>query len=239
MKVFQRVSDIIKFARTITKIWTDKIPDLDSTEVTGCLTMFNMVYDQVAQRINSTIVEDNRADIFTWDLINWQMEYSVLTPSDTTPWMDNFTAVSVNYKENWIDNWRKARYISLFWLENDLEYYKTKQPFSEPLFVIYDTWIFVLPVPTQNVTNWIKVYAMLDENPLQLTDSIQIPDKFAWIIALWMARYMYEARTELEKAENAENKFQTKLDEIIRNSQDKYRSPIERNLYWWWDHYYS
>lgn len=127
----------------------------------------------------------------------------------------------------------KAKSISTSNMSMDESIYRSQQAVYNAMYKISDKSIFIYPVATQNVTNWLKIYAIRDQVDLDLlaTESeVNIPRQYHNYISMGMLPRMYQYRQMFNEKQLAEAKYADKKDDLLKDLSNRNSSPIEAGL---------
>ncbi len=134
--------------------------------------------------------------------------------------------------KTWV-TYQKAKNISTSAFAMDEEFYRNNTPQYTPMYKIADKSIFIYPIGTENVTNWVKIYTIRDQVDLLITDvesAINIPRQYQNIIAHWMLPRIYQRRAMLNEKNAADISFIQKKDEAIKELTNRNISALQWNL---------
>lgn len=189
----------------------------------------NIVYKTLVEDIHQDVREDYMADIFTTDTVASQCEYTLPERGWSVPWLSNVTGVSINYKKDWVDNWRQARAEKLSNLDHDLSYYETAQSYTDPFYIIYDTGLRIYPTTQESTTGWLKIYGT--KEVLDLSADVDVPlidQMWHYVIAIWAKQYVFAQRGQFDKQTAAINEYTLEKKKMLNSLTDRDLSPVER-----------
>lgn len=185
----------------------------------------NIVQEEIASAIITEIWEDFFWEIFFTDLIDWQNEYNL--PSNSNK------LLSLSYLPNSTTTvYRKLDTKYPYELPNDISYYETSW---DEFYYIADGSIFIYPKPTDNITDWLKLYWIKNLNTISKTSTEseilnwKIPAKYHHIISLWMLEFIYRWQWNLQYAWEARNRYLSERSKLIEFLWDR----VATQLIWW------
>ena len=223
------VSEIIWLARTLTHTTPTQVTD------TVALQYLNIVYHNIENTIITDVNEDYFWDKFTTDLIDWQNEYVLQTASFSSNWVRKVLDVEVKYTNaqpyyQWID-WNS---LSNFKYTED--YLRDNLSKDSAFFELREWSLFIYPKPTETVTNWLRLNAIVTLPDLAITDTEDkiFPHQsslrdFHYLIAIGMKQYIYSQQREFWEKDNAAQEYAVEKAKMINFINDRYAKPVE----WW------
>ena len=219
-----KASEIISLARTQTFTSAANLSD-----TTGLLYL-NLKYKKLVDRINQNVGEEHFADFFSGNLVAGQMEYTLPQKTTTQYGLSNIVAVSVNYKQNNQDNWVRARPVKLGALQKDISRYAQNQPTTDPLYMAFDSGVFILPAPTASVSSGLKLYGTISVVDLAANDAPVIDEKWHDVLALGMEEMIYKAQGKAADAAKAAADYDKAVFDILNAHQNRTLEAVERTL---------
>lgn len=212
-------ADIITLARTQTNTSIGQISDATM------LIYGNIAYHLIENRIIKEISDDYFYTYFTTNLTSWTNEYTIPASSSTVKWVKRILSVEVKYSAT--DPTRTLavnRQNDNYWVA--IDYLATYQDKSNPIYDIKDSSIFLYPTPTETVSWWLVMQAIVNLIDLTLSDT---EDKIfpnatelrAWhyMIAEWMKQFIYDNKQQEQEKINAINNFEINLRNMIKSIQ--------------------
>jgi len=208
------VQSIVTRARRLGYVDSNQYQDSQAIED------FNIIYHDIENTIVD-IQEDYFWDYFLTNTIVGQSEYLFpdLWDADYDSLYKNI-ALSIKYSSLDID-FSKASRVYPYQLDHDIEWYKTGQSRYKPFFYIADTSFFIYPVPTEEVSQGLKIYGIKNLSDLAITataDEIfanNIPKKFYHIISLGMLEFIYQSRGMINEAINARARYEKEKELLV------------------------
>lgn len=110
----------------------------------------------------------------------------------------------------------------------DQDWYRTNQPSTDPFFIMYDTGIFIYPVPFNDVPFGYRVYATKDPYDLGLSDTPIIDDNWHYVLALGMKPYVYAFKQQHQESQLARQEFYTEMENMLNTISDVQLTPFLR-----------
>jgi len=208
------IQEIITRARSLCYTNTVQYSDTQAIED------FNIIYRNMCNSITQEVNEDFFWDIFKTDTVVWQSEYSLPTTV--------FKISEVSIKES--GEYKKAINTSLNSLPNDTDYYKINQSTTSPIYEIKDESIFIYPSPIEEITDWIKMRAIITPPLLPLWWTILIPDEYHYIIAQWMQGFIYKRRGKINEKNDAMIEYNWLKEEMLFTLSDRKNTPTNNSL---------
>lgn len=216
----------------ISEFRTDNYIDWEQLTDAKALVFLNRAYRDFINEIRVKVNEDYFYDEWKANTVDLQREYILQKRTDTVAWMVNIKWISVSYKWDLDANWdliyKKLRLETLWNLDRDLQWYKTNQPESDPFYIISDESMFIYPVPTENVTDWIIFYWIWDPIQLALTDeeeAFKTPLEFQDLLVLGMIYHSYRARWMITEKNDAKAEFNAEKRMAIIELSDRVNTP--------------
>ena len=197
------------------------------------LVWLNRVYRDLINDIRQKINEDYFYNEWKANTVINQREYTLVQrwtiiewiPQD---WMNKIKWISVKYKSTDTE-YTKLRPETLSNLDNDLSWYETNQPASDWFYIISDKSVFIYPVPTEAVINWIKFYWIADPLDLTLTSTendIKIPLEYHDLLLLWMQQYYFKRNNMINEKNDAKIEYQNEKQRMLSDLTDRIITPL-------------
>lgn len=165
---------------------------------------YNIAQKEIFSRL--TMI-DNR---YTWqqytvDTVANQAEYTMPLPSSTKTWLKRILDV---YLKDSAWEYEKIKSIDVDGIEEDEQYYtNTSQPFYSPR----DGSIFIYPIPTTAVTQWLKctwTYIPLDVTIATTSADVKLPEEYHPIIIKGMNMWVFDEKRLLNDKMEAKNEYE-------------------------------
>lgn len=187
----------------------------------------NEIYQDIITTITQKVNEDYFYDIFTADLVSWQNEYSLQSPTSITSWMNKIKEVYIKY---WTD-FKKARQIEESTMETTPEWYEVNQSPEYPLFRIADNSLFIYPKPKE--IGQLKVSITIIPVDLLLTDweeKIKLQRQYHKVLVQGLLPYIYQQRWMINEKNDAIANYERQKEDLVRKMSDRDMSPLETSL---------
>lgn len=145
-----------------------------SISYADALPYFNKRRNEIVNIIKDRVNKDFFFDIFTTDLVSWQREYPLPIASDSTVWITNIERLEMYDKST--DTYRSLKENKIL-TNKSFDELANIHP-SKWSYIVRDSSLFIFPTPTENITDWIVMYAT---NTLRdVTESSTADDIFQW-----------------------------------------------------------
>lgn len=200
------------------------------------LDFINEVRNDVVNDIITRVNEDFFRDVLT---IQWSTqidvnEYSLKECTGTTAWVKKINSVEVKWHADspfqLLDH-RKNTGTNLTMDElNSI-------PESAGFFDIQDNSIFIYPAPKEQISNWIRMQAVV--SLLDLTLVGEEVDFFPWhselreyinVLVYWVDARVFRAKRYQNEAQEAEVQYNNKRREMLIELSDRYNEPLQTSL---------
>jgi len=194
----------------------------------------NRRYHTIENQIKDLIAEDYFFNIYQSNLVSWQNEYSLKSSSSTEEWMQKILSVEVKRSDE--DEYRTKLSESVIeWFSDD--YMQANVSQKNWFYKIQDNSIFIYPTPTNTVTHWYQVKAIITNPDLTITDweSLIYPRhselrQYHYIISMWViADIRWIDRKEAER-NNAEIRFENEILKMVKALWSRKYTSIEQKL---------
>lgn len=220
------LSEIYTMSRLNTGTNDSNMPDAT------LLTITNVTYRDLINVITSEVNEDFFYQEWIDDFTAWQREYPF--PVRTT-WVDGLKKlISVGIKYATTDDYFRMTEPSKFSnLTKDATYYETNLSNSTPFFTVADKSVFIYPLATTTITDWILLYWISD--PCELTawaaeSAIKIPLDYHHLIVLGNEYRIYKARRMTNEKNDAIVEYKNELRKMVTELSDRIIKPLESKL---------
>lgn len=113
-------------------------------------------------------------------------------------------------------------------LENlpyDLWDYENYENTAEEFYVLSDNSVFLYPVPTETITDWLKMYWIVYPLELGLNDEETIFSQYKKVILLYVSKRYFESQRLFNEAQIFENKFNIEVERIANTISGRVQSP--------------
>lgn len=163
-------------------------------------------------------------DFYTITVID-QEEYTI--PEDAT----KILWVSIKYSAD--DEYKTARLVDINNLDFDRDWYKLNQSSSDPIYHISDNSYFIYPVPSEAVSEWIKVTAIqkLPDLTLSSTEADifagKIDARYHSILDIGLLEDIYLWKQSPNEASLYGNKYEVEKSRIIKRLTRRYNWAIQ------------
>ena len=215
------VSTIYNLSRKLT--WSDSIQMPDNT-----LELFlNIVYHDIEKEITSRVNEDFFYNEWTTNTISWQREYVLPVKSWTTAWLKKLLSVSLKLNSSADYTQLKEERITNY--NYDINKFSNLQQF----YYIADNSIFIYPVPTENITEWVKLYwisSLWDIQTWWNETTIKIPIEYHDLIVLWMKQYIFDAKNMINEKNDALAQYKNAKELMVATLSDRNLWPMISEL---------
>ena len=223
-------------AEFIAKVRTDTHTSEYQLTDTQILDFINEVRNDVANDIITRINEDFFRDVLTIQGstqidVN---EYSLQKCGYNVAWVKKINSVEVKWHNDspfQILDHRKGSSTHLTMDElNNI-------PESAWFFDINDNSIFIYPAPKEQVSNWIRMQAVV--SLLDLTLDWTEADFFPWhgelreyinVLIYWVDSRVFRAKRYQNEAQEAEVQYNNKRREMLIELSDRYNEPLQTTL---------
>lgn len=146
-------------------------------------------------------------------------------PSQGEPGISKISKVSVNYGNKWV----QAKPISIRGNASD-DFTELDKNSSEtsPVYITFDSSIFVFPSPKSTVIGGIRMYGNIDALDLTLdTNSMLVLDtNWTYAVALAMLEMVEKGRGQTEKKNDAISEFSRYTNELIDTYTNRNKEPV-------------
>lgn len=217
------LAEIYTMSRLNTGVTSTNMPDAT------LLTLTNVTYRDLINTIVSRVNEDFFYNELLTSSVAGQSEYTFPIRDATTDWFKKLISVWIKYlwTEEYFTQLSPTKFSNLV---RDPSYYLENQPSSDPFFTVADKSYFIFPAPTVSVTNWIKLYWIVDPKELQAGDTedlIKIPVDFHHIIVLGNEYKIYKTRQLQDDANRAYNEYVAEVNKMCTQLSDRIVRPLE------------
>lgn len=198
---------------------------------TKMLLYLNIAYHDMEARIRQ-MNEDYFRDIFTDNLVADQYEYVLPVHNATTVWIGKINRVELKY-DNEGDEFSYVRAVpgSLSSIYDSLEYYKENKSGARPMYEKKEWSVFIYPVPSENVTDGIKIHGtkLLIDLAASGAETTIFPNhpelrQYHYIIAMGAIGFIERVRNKNDKS-------------LIAQSRIDYKSAVEDMITQLWSTY--
>lgn len=211
----------------------DNAKDVGDLTPTNALPRFNRYMHKVEDKVAQFVMEDFFDEWISMNLIAHQNEYDLPVWDSDNPWIpwipevNKLLEVSIKYKD-WTWSWKKATLMNQSLLNHPLEWYKTNQPASTPLFRFDNKKIRIYPEPTENVTDWLIIrYARTNVDVELSTEEsdLSLPRKYIPVILDGMSYQLHKTNKDVQVMEFYKKEWEQSLDEMLTDLWDRYIQP--------------
>jgi len=224
------VSNIIALARTLTHTNDQQVGD------TQALEYLNIIYNKIANRIITQIDEDYFWDEFLTTPVIDQNEYTFQWASATTSGMKKITRVEMKWSD-WDSYSKLVSADTLSSYSRTTDYLTENISTDEWFFDVKDWSLFIYPAPTEAVSNWLKVQAVITLPDLLTTDveaaifprSSELRE-YHYALAIWMKQFIYANLWRINEKNDAITEFENELQRIINTVKDRTFAPVVTEL---------
>lgn len=224
------VSDIISLARTLTHSNSNQVSDAQ------LLTYVNIIYNKMSNKIISEVDEDYFWDEFITNLVADQNEYSLKEATALASWMKKVTRVECK----WLDT---DTYKSLVAADTVSNYNTSTGKLGvnlsawDAFYDVKDGSIFLYPTPTANITEWLKVQAVITLPDLLTTDtsSSVFPRsselrEYHYLLSVWAKQFIYASQGKTNEKNDSINEFNIAVESMIQTLQNRSTTPVIADL---------
>lgn len=220
------LSDIYTLSRLNTSTNSTNLPDAT------LLTITNVTYRDLINIITSRVNEDFFYEEWTWDLADWQREYTLPVRTSSIAWLKKVTSVWIKYSAT-EDYFRMNEPTKFSNLTKDATYYEENLSTSTPFFTVADKSLFFYPTPTDDVTDGFIIYGISD--PIDLVDwdtssDIKIPVDYHHIIVLGNEYRIYKSRKMTAEKNDALIEYKNEIEKMVTELSDRIIKPLESTL---------
>lgn len=194
------------------------------------LSITNVTYRDIINRIVSTVDEGFFYDEWTTPTVVGQTEYSFPVRTSSVAGLKKLKSVSVKYKSTDTE-WTKARPTTITNLEADKQRYAEEQPESDPLYVVYDNSVSIYPAPSE--VNSLKLYGISD--PIDLTagaaeSDIRIPLDFHHLIVLGNEYRIFKINRKVNEKNDSLAEYEREMVKMVEQLTDRIDRPLESEM---------
>lgn len=196
------------------------------------LTITNVTYRDLINTIVSRVNEDFFYDEWQSDTIANQREYTFPVRTASVAWLKKLISVGIKYATT-DDYYRITTPTKFSNLTSDPTYYVENQTNTEPFFTVADKSVFIYPVPTTGITNWLYLYWISDPIELQAAATeaqIKIPVDFHQLIVLGNEYRIYKSRALQNDATRAYNEYVVEVNKMCTQLSDRIIKPLESEM---------
>lgn len=187
-------------------------------------------YNIVRRELSNLIMQNVDENYFTETILTlwivWQNEYA-LTDDINSIDVNKIQTVWIKYEATW--EYVEANLINEDRLNKSLEEYEEQQSTTNPFYFISWDSLHIYPsIKDTNVTEWIKVVASLTPYDLAISDTETLfPREHRHVISLGMLPMIYQRKWLIPEADNAMQKYQIAITEMILDLTDRVSTPQE------------
>jgi len=193
----------------------------------------NIVYKKIANAIVRKVNEKYFYDILTADTVANQNEYILKTASGTIAWLKK--VITVNVKNKSTDTYTTKYDPSSTDLSTQTIDEQAISPDQPNFFEIKDGSLFLYPAPTESVTWWLVVEAILTLPDLKVDDTedaifpnnTELRD-YHEVIAYGIIPYIYGKLKQTNEKLSAKQEFNIELEAMIDELSDR----VDNDLQW-------
>lgn len=203
---------IISYARSLTNISQWQIDN------TSALIILNKAYKDFYKKIVN-LDKNYFWDRRTSNIVDWQYEYSILSPS---AWVYGiFKPEKLRIKYTSTSDFINVTFTDWDMLTETPEWYAVNQSKEEPIAVITDNkFVHIFPTPDANVTGWLLIEGA--KQPYELTISsteneILIDPLYHEVIAYMMCPSMYKETSLLDKKNDALQEAELEINKALKS----------------------
>ena len=227
------ISEIFNFAREQAGgVSTIQFPDAT------LLKYAQIARNKMSNALIRKVDENYFYDILTADLIADQNEYILRVATWAIPWMKKVINVEVLRKTT-NTNYDKLKQSSTTNSTMSLSE-QASSPDQADFFQIRDGSIFLFPTPTETVTNWLKVEAILSQPDLTVdtTEEEIFPYNselrdYHQIIWYWIVPFIFGKMKQKDLQAVARNDFDNEINIMCDELSDRYNNNVEWDLPNW------
>lgn len=185
------------------------------------LTYINPLKDRTWSFFITYINEYYNWDIFKWDTVANQNEYSFPHIASDSIWTKKINEVWIVYDINnlysdWSFKYIKAKKVNFQSLPYEWEYYINNQAESNPIYYTADNSIFIAPSPKTSITNWIKIKGIRNIIDFVWTETetqIPLPYDIMHLFIDWIRPYILRSQWKRDEAVELDKWFINRLKE--------------------------
>lgn len=217
-------SALIEFTRVQSWVSSSNVTDAQ------ILQYLNIAREKIRVRIEDKVAQDYFRSTFTDDLVSWTASYDLSTIIWWTQYIDDIKRVEV--KRNTTDDYYQVVEPMDMWdFENSEDYLASNLTDVEWFFVVRNNAITLFPTPTNNVTDWFKVYTNVTLTPItDATVETAIFPKHPelnerhYLITLWAIPFIERQRNITDKSNVSWDMqiFNSELNDLIQHLNSKY-----------------
>lgn len=223
-------AEIFTLSRLNTSTNSTNLPDDTLLSIT------NITYRDLINKIVSRVNEDFFYDEWTANFVLGQREYTLPVRTSSVAWLKKITSIGVKYKPT--DEYFRITEPNKFSnLTKDATYYQENISDTTPLFNVADKSVFIYPLPTETVTNWLILYWISDPIDMRMGDSeadIKIPVDYHHLIVLGNEYRIYKARRMTAEKNDALIEYNNEIEKMVTELSDRIIRPLESVLPYLW-----
>lgn len=218
------LSAIYTLSRANTGTDSSNMPDATLLVVT------NQTYRDIINRIVSQVDEGFFYDEWIAATVIGQTEYTFPVRDADTAGLKKLKSVSIKYRATDTE-WKMARPTTITNLTADKSEYASKQPESDPLYVVYDKSVSIYPAPSE--VNQIKLYGISDPTELQAgaTEAdIRIPVDFHSLIVLGNEYKIHKIKNNVDEKNDSLAEYEREMVKMVEQLTDRIDRPLESEM---------
>jgi len=205
------IQEIVDRVRRLCYTSANQYPDAIAVEDA------NIVYKDLTNTVTQEVNENYFFDEIKTDTTIDQSEYTL---DDSVNW------VYVN------------KLLDVFILPSNSDVYKKLQQYTKDDilaqwegadgYYVADRSIFISPTPTEEISDWVKMDAILKPLALDIDSDeadINLDPEFHNLLAQWMMSYIYQSRGLLNEAANAKWNYEMAKSEMVAQLSDRTATP--------------
>ena len=198
------IAEIIARARRLT--YTSSTQYTDAQALEDLNVIYKDLTNTISQEINENYFYDQLLTTTTID----QAEYTL------DDWVNNiyvnkllglFVKQSADGEFVKLQELTKQEWDSRGWVDN-----------ATPSYYVADKSVFISPVPTLEIVDWIKLDVILKPNKLIISSTeadIKLEDEYDYLLVEGMKEYVYMARGMINEANNCSAIYNQKKNEMV------------------------
>jgi len=218
-------SEIVQYARTLSKCRVDELPDSD------LFSYLNIEYRRLWQDV-AWIDKNYKLRVRNTNLVSWVSSYALLLPFQAPTQATGqikIESVFVTYDLSQKYPYR-AKLLDWDNLNRAPEWYADNQPKSEPFYIVTDNSIQIFPTPDNSIPNGLQMYSNQRPYDLDATMTeadILIEREYHDIMWKSIIPYVYEHRQQDERVWYYQQKYEVDKQKMLRQLKKRVIRPMK------------
>lgn len=192
----------------------------------------NLVRHEIENAIISRVDEDFFYRKFTVDTVANQSEYSFQTSTALQIGMKKILSCGIKYtsEDTYFKNIKPSNTVSKIDYIDNLA---ANQSYSDAFFTLKNSSLFIYPAPTEAVTNWLTVEAIVTllDIAADSIESLIFPNSelrdYHYIIALGIVPYIHRILKQYNDVQVAKNEYLQAIEKMITEVGERWDSITE------------